>query len=369
MSGRKLGVGVLGAHNWAEKAHLPGYAASDRVNLVGICDVVPERAEALAAQFGIPHTFSDPDDLINHPDVEMVDVCTPTDTHLDLSLRAIAAGRHVLSEKPLARTAEDAFRAYRAAEAQGVRTKLGFTFRYSPAIRMLHEWIREGRLGEVFHVHGLEQNSQFLDPEFPLRQVSPGLEGSTQMIPSSIVGYGSHLVDLLRWCAGEMSAVVGTMSTYVPERLARGYEGMVRLPIDDGTVALTEYASGAQGMLQTSYVAVGNYPGVEIRVYGSKGAAVARLVEEGGVAETLTFATADAVEFQHVEIPADRLPPGTTLHTPWPELYYRNLIRHFIDEILDDRPEECTFFDGAKSQEIVDAIARSHVERGWVSLG
>lgn len=368
MSGRKLGVGVLGAHNWAEKAHLPGYAASDRVNLVAICDVVPERAEALAAQFKIPHVFSDPDDLIHHPDVEMVDVCTPTDTHLDLSLRAIAAGRHVLSEKPLARTAEEAFRAYRAAEAKGVRTKLGFTFRYSPAIRMLHEWIAEGRLGEIFHVHGLEQNSQFLDPEFPLRQVSPGFEGSTQMIPSSIVGYGSHLVDLLRWCAGEMSAVVGTMNTYVPERLVRGYEGRVRLPIDDGTVALTEYASGAQGMLQTSYVAIGNYPGVEVRVYGSKGAAVARLVEEGGVAETLTFATADAVEFQNVAIPADRLPPGTTLHTPWPELYYRNLIRHFIDEILDDRPEECTFFDGAKSQEIVDAIARSHAERGWVSL-
>ncbi len=338
------------------------------MNLVAICDVVPERAQALADKFGIPHVFSDPDDLIGHPDVEMVDVCTPTDTHLDLSLRAIAAGRHVLSEKPLARTAEAAFRAYRAAEEKGVRTKLGFTFRYSPAIRMLQEWIREGRLGEIFHVHGLEQNSQFLDPEFPLRQVSPGLEGSTQMIPSSIVGYGSHLVDLLRWCAGEMSAVVGTMSTYVPERLARGYEGKVRLPIDDGTVALTEYASGAQGMLQTSYVAVGNYPGVEIRVYGSKGAAVARLVEERNVAETLTFASADAVEFEPVEIPADRLPPGTTLHTPWPELYYRNLIRHFIDEILDDRPEECTFFDGAKSQEIVDAISKSHAERAWVSL-
>jgi predicted dehydrogenase len=274
----------------------------------------------------------------------------------------------VLSEKPLARNAADAFRAYRAAQERGVRTKLGFTFRYSPAIRMLHDWIADGTLGEVFHVHGLEQNSQFLDPEFPLRQVSPGLADSTAIIPSSIVGYGSHLVDLLRWCAGEMSAVVGSMRTYVPERRVRGYEGMVRLPIDDGTVALTEYASGAQGMLQTSYVAVGNYPGVEVRVYGSKGAAVARLVEEGGVAETLRFASADAVEFREVTIPADRLPPGTTLETPWPELYYRNLIRHFVDEILDGRPEECTFYDGAKSQEIVDAVSLSQAERRWVSL-
>jgi predicted dehydrogenase len=365
---QRLGVGVLGAHRWAEKAHLPGYAANDRARLVAICDVVPERAQEMADRFDIPHVFTNADDLIHHPDVEMVDVCTPTDTHLDLSLRAIAAGRHVLSEKPLARNAADAFHAYRAARARGVRTKLGFTFRYSPAIRMLHDWIADGTLGEIFHVHGLEQNCQFLDPEFPLRQVSPGLAGSTAIIPSSIVGYGSHLVDLLRWCAGEMSAVVGSMSTYVPERLIRGYEGRVRLPIDDGTVALSEYASGAQGMLQTSYVAVGNYPGVEVRVYGSKGAAIARLVEEGGVAETLRFASADAVEFRDVPIPADRLPPGTTLETPWPELYYRNLIRHFVDEILDDRPEECTFFDGAKSQEIVDAVSLAHAERRWVSL-
>jgi predicted dehydrogenase len=364
---KQLGVGVLGAHRWADKAHLPGYAAYERVRLVAICDVVEERAREMAEKYGVPHVFTDPDELINHPEVEMVDVCTPTDTHFDLSMRAIAAGKHVLSEKPLARTAAEAFQAAEAAEARGVRTKLGFTFRYSPAIRMLQEWIADGTLGEVFHVHGLEQNSQFLDPQFPLRQVPAGAD-SSRMIPSSIVGYGSHLVDLMRWCAGEFSAVVGSMSTYVPERLVRGYEGMVRLPIDDGTVGLVEFASGAQGILQTSYVAIGNYPGIELRVYGSKGAAVARLVEEFGVAETLRFATPDAVEFKPVDIPQDRLPPGTTLHTPWAELYYRNLTRHFVDEILDGTAPECTFYDGAKSQEIVDAVTRSHFERAWVSL-
>lgn len=367
MSGRKLGVGVLGAHRWAEKAHLPGYAASDRAELVAICDVVPERAQAMAERFGIPHAFSDPDELIRHPDVEMVDVCTPTDTHLDLSLRAIAAGRHVLSEKPLARNAADAFRAARAAREQGVRTKLGFTFRYSPAVRMIRDWIAEGRFGEILHVHGLEQNSQFLSPEEPLRQIPAGVDAST-LIPSSVVGYGSHLVDLLRWCAGEFSAVVASMSNFVPERLVRGYDGYVKLPVEDGTVALVEFASGAQGMLQTSYVAIGNYPGIELRIYGTELAAVARLVTEGGVAETLHVATPEDVEFRPVEIPADRFPAGTDLGTPWAELYYRNLVRLYTEEILDGRPEECTFFDGAKSQEIVDALTRSHFERAWVSL-
>ena len=103
---RKLGVGVIGAHAWAEKAHLPGYAAHPQARLVAICDLVPERAEAMARQFGVERVYTDPQDLINDPDVEMVDVCTPTDTHLPLSLAAIAAGKHVLSEKPLARDAE-----------------------------------------------------------------------------------------------------------------------------------------------------------------------------------------------------------------------------------------------------------------------
>ncbi|HET9027701.1 MAG TPA: Gfo/Idh/MocA family oxidoreductase [Trueperaceae bacterium] len=367
MTTRKLGVGVLGAHAWAEKAHLPGYAAYDRANLVAICDIVPERARLMADKFGIKKVYSDPQELIDDPEVEMVDVCTPTDTHLPLSLAAIKAGKHVLSEKPLAHDARDAFAAARAADAAGVRTKLGFTFRYSPAVRQLQQWIKDGTLGEIFHVHGFEQNSQWLDPQFPLRQVSAGADWS-KLIPSSIVGYGSHLVDLVRWCAGEFGSVVSTMKNFVPERVVRGYEGMQRIKIEDGTVALVEFASGAQGTLQTSYIAVGNYPGVELRVYGSKGAAVARLISEYGVAETLHFATPDDVEFRKFDLPESALPPGTTLNTPWPELYYRNLVRHFVDEILDDTEAECTFYDGAKSQEIVNAVVRANDERRWVDL-
>lgn len=367
MTAKKLGVGVLGAHAWAQKAHLPGYAAYDRARLVALCDIVPERARALADKFGIEKVYSDPQALIDDPEVEMVDVCTPTDTHLPLSLAAIAAGKHVLSEKPLAHDARDAFAAARAADAAGVRTKLGFTFRYSPAVRQLKQWISDGTLGEIFHVHGFEQNSQWLDPQVPLRQVTAGADWN-QLIPSSIVGYGSHLVDLVRWCAGEFGSVASTMKNFVPERIVRGYEGMQRIKVEDGTVALVEFESGAQGTLQTSYIAVGNYPGVELRVYGSKGAAIARLISEYSVAETLYFATADEVEFRKFELPASAFPPGTSLATPWPELYYRNLVRHFVDEILDDSEPECTFYDGAKSQEIVNAVVLANSERRWVDL-
>jgi predicted dehydrogenase len=367
MPSNRLGVGVLGAHAWANKAHLPGFAACDRIDLVGICDVIPERAEAAAKKFGARKVYADPTSLIADPEVQMVDVCTPTDTHLQLSMAAIGAGKHVLCEKPIARSASDAYRLHEAAKDKGLRTKTGFTFRYSPALRQIRAWIEDGTLGEIFHVHGFEQNSQFLDPMFPLRQVPAGAD-FTKMTPQAIVGYGSHLVDLMRWMGGEFGAVAASMRNYVPQRMVRGYEGMQRLVVDDGTVGIVEFASGAQGVLQASIVAVGNYPGVEIRVYGSKAAAIGRLVTERGIAETLHFARAEAVEFEPVTLPNDRYPPGTSLRTLWAELYYRNLARHWADEILDGGRPEATFLDGARSQEIVDACVAAHHERRWVSL-
>lgn len=363
----KLGVGLIGAHTWADKAHLPGYKAHERVDLIAVCDLDADRAKAMGEKYGARKVYTDPEKLIADPDVQMVDVCTPTHTHLPLSLLAIEGGKHVLSEKPLHTEAAPAFDAAAKADAKGVRTKLGFTFRYSPAIRQIKKWIDDGTLGEVFHIHGFEQNSQWLDPQEPLRQITPGVDRNS-LIPASIVGYGSHLIDLMRWLGGEFGSVASTMKNFIPERIVRGEVGLQKIKVEDGAVALVEYANGAQGLLQTSYVAVGNYPGVEIRVYGSKGAAVARLISEFGTAETLKIAKAEAVEFIPYDVGAEALPPGTTLNTPWPELYYRNLVRHFVDEILEDRPQECTFFDGAKSQEIVDAIITAHFERRWVDL-
>jgi len=363
----KLGVGVIGANRWAQSAHLPAFAAHERVDLVAICDVLPERARAMQAQFGAAKVYFDHRELLADPRIQAVDVCTPTQTHLALSLDAIAAGKHVLCEKPLHTQAGPAFAAAAAAAQKGVRTKLGFTFRYSPAIRQIKRWIADGVLGDIFHIHGFEQNSQFLDPDFPLRQLAPDAPRD-RLVPASIIGYGSHLLDLMRWLGGEFQSVAATMRNFVPERQVLGMSGRQKIQVEDATVALVEFASGAQGLVQSSYIAVGNYPGVEIRVYGSKGAAIARLITESGIAETLKRASAEAVEFKDVILGPEHYPKGTTLSTPWPELYYRNLIRHFVDEILEDKAQECTFYDGAKSQQIVDAIIAAHAERRWIRL-
>ncbi len=362
-----LGVGVIGAHAWAEKAHLPGYRFCNRVRRVAICDTVRERAVALAERFGFERVYTDHAEMLADADIDMVDVCTPTDTHFALTGDVLRADKHALTEKPLALTAANAFSLADTADAAGLRTKVGFTFRYSPALRQIKSWIDDGTLGEIFHVHGFQQNAQFLDVNFPLRQYGLG-EVGTELIPASIVGYGSHLVDLMRWLGGDFAAVSASMRNFVPERMVRGKQGLQRVPIDDGTVAAIEFASGAQGVLQTSFIAIGNYPGVELRVYGSKGAAIGRLIVENGVAETLHAATAGQVEFRPVALPSQAFAAGTSVNTAWPELYYRNLVRHWADEILDNGAGDGTFRDGAKSQEIVDAIVQSHRERRWVSL-
>ena len=128
-------------------------------------------------------------------------------------------------------------------------------------------------------------------------------------------------------------------------------------------------ANGALGSIQTSFVTVGNYPGLEARIYGSEGALICRLVEEGGCCETVHGARPDAVEFRRMPIPARFYPPGGDDRESWRTLFYANLVSSFIDEILDfSRPNEGDFGDGAWVQETINAVELSFRERRWVTL-
>ena len=115
---------------------------------------------------------------------------------------------------------------------------------------------------------------------------------------------------------------------------------MARTNIDDGDIFIGEFASGAICSVQSSFVTVGNYPGIEVRVYGSEGAAIARLVEECGICETLKVAKPDDVEFREVEVPAGYYPPGGSPRESWRTLYYANLTANFASEVLGEIARE-----------------------------
>jgi predicted dehydrogenase len=229
--------------------------------------------------------------------------------------------------------------------------------------------IDDGFIGEPYIFNGFEQNSQWLDPRTPLRQVDHTADQAEIQV-SSLEGYGAPIMDIGHLCMGSRFAqVVGTMKNFVPQRMVRATGTMMRMNIDDGDIFIGEFANGGIGSIQTSFVTVGNYPGIEARVYGSKGALICRMVEEEGVAEVLRGATADAVEFKPLEVPARFYPPGGSPRESWRSLFYANLTHSFISEIRGDVPgNEGNFEDGAHVQELINAVERSFRQRRWVRL-
>ena len=128
-------VGVLGAGTWAQAAHLPASPATPAASWWPLPTPPQGLAESVARSFGIAHVCDSPEALIGRNDLDLVDVCTPSHTHLALSWAALEAGHHVLCEKPVAFDFRDTRRAAELARAKGLKTKLGFTFRYAPAMR------------------------------------------------------------------------------------------------------------------------------------------------------------------------------------------------------------------------------------------
>jgi predicted dehydrogenase len=366
---RKVRVGVLGAGAWARLAHVPGYLRDPRCEVVAICDPQRALAESLATEFGIPGIATDHREVIARDDIDLIDVCTPSATHFELAWAALEAGKHVLCEKPVAFDYRETVRAARFARARGLKTKLGFTFRYAPAMRYMKALIDEGYIGTPFIFNGYEQNSQWLDPMNPLRQVDPAADPSVIAV-SSLEGYGAPIIDIGMWAVGSAyEQVVGTMRNFIPERMVRATGRMMRMNIDDGDIFIGEFGNGALGSVQTSFVTVGNYPGIEARIYGSEGALTCRLVEEFGVCEVLRGARPDDVEFRELEVPARFYPPGGHRGESWRTLFYANLISSFIGELQSPEPEnEGDFMDGARVQEVINAVELSFRERRWVHL-
>ena len=369
MTSRRLRVGVLGAGAWATFAHLPGFRRDSRCELVAIADPQLDLARAAAAQFEIPIAASDHRAVIERNDIDVIDVCTPSHTHFELAWAALEAGKHVLCEKPVAYDFRDTRRAAQVARDKGLKTKLGFTFRYAPAMRYMRKLVADGFIGQPFIFNGFEQNSQWLDPQTPLRQADH-LADQSELQVSSLEGYGAPIIDIAHLLVGaDLSAVVGTMRNFIPERVVRATGQMMRMNIDDGDIFMGEFANGALCSVQTSFVTVGNYPGIEARIYGSKGALIGRLVEEAGICERLWSATPDQVEFRELTVPAEFYPPGGSREESWRSLFYANLVSSFITEVLSESSgNEGNFDDGAWVQETINAVEASFRQRRWVML-
>jgi predicted dehydrogenase len=188
---------------------------------------------------------------------------------------------------------------------------------------------------------------------------------------SSLEGYGAPTIDIgLEAVGSDLTQVVGILANLVPYRRRTNLDAeRERINIDDADMFIGECANGALYSMQSSYVTVGNYPGIEARIFGSNGAIKVRLVEEFGVIQTIHLAKPDAVEFVQAEIPARFFPPGYSPDDTWDAAFYGNLVHNFLQEILDGgEVNQGNFAQSARVQEIINAVALSHREHRWVEL-
>jgi predicted dehydrogenase len=364
----KLRVGVVGAGRWAVRSHIPGWQRDPRCEVVALADVSSEALEQAGAEFGVPKLATDYRELTEDPDIDVIDVATGNHAHWEVTWAALEAGKHVLCEKPVHHDHNMVLKAADLAESKGLKTKLGFTFRYAPATLYAADLIKQGFVGEPYMLNAYEQNSQWIDPQTPMRQMPPEDQGEIEV--SSIEGYGAPVIDIMHWWLDEpMQAVVGTMRNFVPERVVRDTGKLERLNIDDGDMWIAEFGGGKLASVQSSYVTVGNFPGIEVRIYGSEGAIIVRLVEEFGICQTIKTATKGEVEFVEREIPQEYFPEGGTSLEPWPFLFYSNLLKDFATEILGGgETNQGNFRQGALVQQTINAFERSFRTRAWVDF-
>ncbi len=377
----KLRVAVVGAGRWSASAHLPGFQRSPLAELVVVCDLDRDLAERRAGEFGAPEFVTDYQRVLSRDDIDVVDIVTRGD-HRSLVFETLAAGKHCLVEKPVCHDYRDVWLAHQLARSKGLKTKVGLTFRYAPAVMYAFDLIRQGFVGQPFIFNGYEQNSQWLDPDNPMDKrihttkpvgeapwgVDPSREGITV---SSLEGYGAPTIDIgLEMVGGDLARVVGILANMVKHRRRTNLDAEREpINIDDADMFMAEAENGALYSMQSSYVTVGNYPGIEARIFGSEGAIKVRLVEEFGVIQTIHTATKNAVEFVQRDIPPRYFPPGYQPTDPWSTAFYGNLVHNFCQEILaGEGANQGDFAQSGRVQEIINAVALSHRERRWVDL-
>ena len=351
-------IGVIGAGKIATLRHLPAYKRAQeagKAELVAVADPLAAAAEAAATTFGVPHAFADYRELLALP-LDAVSICTPNSYHEPIALAAIAAGKHVLCEKPLALSHEGARRMAEAAEAAGVITAVNFRYRFIPSAWFAHDLIAAGELGEIYHVYGDYFNGSMVDPQTPVAWRQARAESGS----GALGDLASHLIDLYRYWFGEIAAVQGHLRTFTTERPAPG-GGTATVDVDDAATCLLRLASGAEGLVNASRNAVGHSNHQRVEVYGTKGSLVYGIEkwDVGGDRLHLCLGAGQARYDAFATVP---VPPSYLAGHP------ERAMDDFIDAIRNGTPMSPNFADGVRCQEILDATELSAKEGRWIAL-
>jgi predicted dehydrogenase len=378
----ELGIGMVG-YAFMGRAHSQAWRSVGRFfdlpftpRMAAICGRDRSRVAAAADRLGWAATETDWKRLVSRDDVDLVDVCTPGSSHAEISIAALEAGKHVLCEKPLANTVEEARAMAAAAEraaAGGVRAMVGFNFRRVPAVALARELVAAGRLGALRHVRAAYLGSHLLDPELPLVWRLQAAEAGS----GALGDLGAHAIDLAQYLAGDRIAGVSALTeTFVRERpLADGSGGQLGpVTVDDAALFIARFAGGALGGFEATRFATGHTEGLQVELNGELGSIVwelgalnqLRLFDATDDPATQGFRTIQVTRSGHPYAGA-WWPDG---HTIGYEHTFTHEVRDLLHAIADGRDPVPSFADGLQVQEVLDAVQRSAASgAGWTKVG
>ncbi|WP_395695886.1 Gfo/Idh/MocA family protein [Nocardioides sp.] len=343
-----------------------------------------DRAAAAATRLGWAESSADWREVVARDDIDLVDICTPGDTHAEIAIAALRAGKHVLCEKPLANTVAEAEQMAAAAEeahAHGVRTMVGFTYRRAPAIALARRMVEEGRVGQVRHVRAQYLQDWIADPDAPLSwRLDKSRAGS-----GALGDIGAHVIDLTQYLTGDRIAEVsGRLETFVKERPYPAGETAGSLggggstgelgpvTVDDAASFLATFSSGAMGVFEATRFATGRKNAIRIEVNGSLGSLafdfedmnVLEYFDARDDAEVAGFRRILATEPGHPYVAA-WWPPG---HGLGYEHGFTHQVVDLVEAIAAGGDPAPSFADGLQVQRVLAAVETSSDTRTWQEI-
>jgi predicted dehydrogenase len=375
-----LGVGMVGyafmgaAHSQAWRTAPHFFDLPMRPAMRVLCGRDPAGVAAAAERLGWESTETDWKQVVANDAVDLVDICTPGDTHAAIAIAALEAGKHVLCEKPLANSVAEAQAmagaAERAAE-HGVRSMVGFTYRRVPAIALARQLVSQGRIGDVRHVRAQYLQDWIADPLAPMTwRLQKEKAGS-----GALGDIGAHIVDLTQFITGErITSVNGLLQTFVEERPLAGNGasgGTGQVTVDDAAAFLGRFTGGALGVFEATRVATGRKNAIRIEINGSLGSLafdfedmnVLQFHDAQDGSQTAGFRRILVTEPEH-PYTGHWWPPG---HGLGYEHGFVHQVADLVAAIGSSEQPLPSFAQGLQVQQVLAAIERSSELGSWES--
>lgn len=360
-----LGLGLIGT-GFMGKAHALAYRAAAAVmgdvpdvRLAALCDVPADRAEAMARQLGFARATDNWREVIGDPAVDIVSVTTPNALHHEMALAAIAAGKHVHCEKPLALTLAQAEEMEAAARAAGIRTMVGYNYIHNPAVTHARSLIEAGRIGRVVHFRGWVDEDYQADPDLPwtwrARRADAGL--------GALGDLGCHLVSMAQVLMGPIDSLIAdTQIIHQTRPLADG-SARAKVENEDTASAIVRFANGAQGSICTSRSAWGRKNKLDWEVHGSAGMIAFSQERLNELQLYLNEGPRSEQGFRTILTGPEHPPYGQFCPAPGHQLGFGDLkiieVTQFLRAIAQGREAFPNFTDALGFERVIHAIDRS----------